>query len=62
MLKLRVVQTYGLNDGIGNEYERHNTYVFVGSKFLPIPWKHNRISCGTSHKNNSYLFHDDFSL
>ena len=59
MLKLKTVKKYGLNDGIGNEYERHNTCVFVGRKFLTVPWKHNRISGGTSHKNNSSLFHDN---
>ena len=53
LLMLRTVYPCGLNDCLGDEYKKEDTYVLIGNKFPSLPRKHDRVSRGTIHKNNN---------
>ena len=38
---------------IGDEYKKDVSRVFLGNIFPPLPGKHNRISCCTTHEKKS---------
>lgn len=36
MMRLRTVYPYGLNDLVGNEYDKNDTHNLVGNKFTSL--------------------------
>ena len=62
MLKLRNIYPYGLNDRLEDEYKKKNTHVLVGTKFPPVPSKHDKVSYRTIHKNMNPFSPDEFLM
>ena len=61
MLKSRSVYLYGLDDRLGQRYDKDDTQVPVGNKYSTQPRNYDRFSGGTIHKNNnSFSSHEFF--
>ena len=53
ILKLRSLHIYGLNNRLGVELKKEDTFVLVDHIFPLLPRKHHRVSRGPIHKNNN---------